>query len=474
MAVRGLWLGSEPAGERVMRKIAPGGFLAAGLITLAMLHLVVVWLSSYVAGDCDDKAVHYYSSSYVLAAAPARAVVRETLPAWLEKLPDGYKKLRLSSRLLGAWNYPAADVAIGVARAMAGDGRFNRAVKLAMLFLFCAALIWLVAVAGALERGRLLVAAVLLIGAMGVVAIPPWLNLPRLNMNPFMVYVPRGSACFLVLAVLLASAAQRRWLVAVGAVLVAAWHTAFALLVLPMVAVGMLFGGLRSRAEASPACRMAGWLLPALALAAGVAVLSWGGAVHGAGRIPVMMTAATLASHGWSVVILALVLAAWLGWGWSSPLGAAYDRLMLSALGFLLCIKLFLLTHGVMQVLTGTGDIGGVYLAHQIPMRLGGVDYLHGIVVLVLAVGMLAARVTVGAPRARRFLLAAAAAILLLAVGWKRDAYARLVPGRGVVWSERCDAMPREDVTAESLRSLDPADEPAFFRDLGEFLFRSR
>ena len=400
--------------------------------------------------------------------------MREALPAWLEKLPGGYKKVRLSSRLLGAWNYPAADVAIGMARAMAGGGRFNLAVKLAMLTLFCAALVWLVAVAGVLERGRLLVAAVLLIGAMGVVTIPPWLNLPRPNMNPFMVYVPRGSACFLVLAVLLASAAQRRWLVGVGAILVAAWHTAFALLVLPMLAVGMLFGGLRSRAEATPACRMAGWLLPSLALAAGVAVLSWGGAVHGAGRIPVSMTAAAMALHGWSVLVLASVLAVWLRLGWSSPLGAAYDRLMLSALGFLLCTKLFLLTHGVMQVLEGTGDIGGVYLAHQIPMRLGGVDYLHGILVLVLAVGMLAARVTVGAPRARRVLWVASAAILLLAVGWKRDSYACLVPGRGEVWNERCDVVPREDVTAESLRLLNPADEPAFFRDLGEFLFRSR
>ena len=40
-------------------KIAPRGILTAGLIAFAMVHSVVVWLSSYVSGDCDDKAVHY-------------------------------------------------------------------------------------------------------------------------------------------------------------------------------------------------------------------------------------------------------------------------------------------------------------------------------------------------------------------------------------------------------------------------------
>ncbi|HPF99461.1 MAG TPA: hypothetical protein PLE77_05300 [Kiritimatiellia bacterium] len=457
----------------MVKVFSKGRLLAAVMIALSVFHAVVVWLSSYSRGDCDDKAVHYYSSSYVLAAAPARAAVLDTLPAWLEKLPASRKKVRLENRILSAWNYPAADVAIGMMRAMTG-GRFTRAVKLAMLLLFCAALIWLVIAAGVLDRGRLLVAAVLLIGASSVLIIPPWLSLPRFNMNPFTAYVPRGSACFLVLGVMLAAAARRPWLVCASALLVAAWHTAFALLVLPMVAIGVLFGGLQTRTETLPTFKLLGWLLPGLALAAGVAMLGWGVTMGGAGRVPVSMTSAVLASCGWSVLLLAAVIAVWLWSGWSGPLGVAYDRLLLSVLGFLLCIKLFLLTHGVMQVLTGTGDIGGVYLASQIPMRLGGVDYLHGILLVVLAAWMLAARVAMRWPRARRLMIAAAVVLLVLAAWVRRDAYACLVPGHGTIWNEICDVQPRDDVTAETLPTLDPADEPAFFRDIGEFLFRSR
>ena len=75
----------------MVKVFSKGRLLAAVMIALSMLHTVVVWLSSYSRGDCDDKAVHYYSSSYVLAAASARAAVLDTLPAWLEKLPASRK-----------------------------------------------------------------------------------------------------------------------------------------------------------------------------------------------------------------------------------------------------------------------------------------------------------------------------------------------------------------------------------------------
>jgi len=470
VAIRGYRMGSPPAGGRMSGPGHSGRVTEACFAVLAAAMTVAVWLGSYPAGDCDDKAVHYYSAAYVFAPEVAREVVRDALPGWLERLPPEAKKLRLQNRILSAWNYPAADVAIGVARAMAGGGAFTRAVKLGTAALFCAALAWLIVSAGVLDRGRLVVALVLLAGASGAVMAPPLVAMPRINMSPFTSYVPRGSACFLVLAMFMASAARRRWLAGVGALLVALWHTAFALIVLPMAAVGLLFGAAAPAKGGGPAvsgCGPAGVVLPALAVAAGCAATGWGASMVHAGRVPVIMSGAMIASHAWSASLLAAVVAVWLRRRWASPLGEAYDRLMLSALGFLLCIKLFLLTHGVMQVWAGTGDIGGIYLAHQMPMRLGGVDYLHGLLVMALALVMLGARW-----KSLPAWLAAAA--LVLAVIARRDMMAELAAGRAPAWNERCAVEAREDLTADELAGLDPADEPAFFRDVGEFLFRSR
>ena len=437
---------------------------------LAAAMTVIVWFGYYPAGDCDDKAVHYYSAAYVFAPEVAREVVRDALPGWLDRLPLEAKKLRLQNRILSAWNYPAADVAIGVARAMAGGGAFTRAVKLGTAALFCAALAWLIVSAGVLDRGRLVVALVLLAGASGAVIAPPLVTMPRINMSPFTIYVPRGSACFLVLSMLLAVAARRPWLACAGALLVALWHTAFALIVLPMAAVGVLFGAAvpaKGGGRAAGGCGWAAVVLPALAVAAGCAATGWGASLAYQGRVPVVMSGAMIASHAWSAALLAAAVAAWLWRRWASPLGEAYDRLMLSALGFLLCIKLFLLTHGVMQVWTGTGDIGGIYLAHQMPMRLGGVDYLHGLLVMALALVMLGARW-------KSLPVWLAAAALLLAVVARWGMMAELAAGRAPVWNERCATEAREELTADGLAGLDPKDEPAFFRDVGEFLFNSR
>ena len=110
------------------------------------------------------------------------------------------------------------------------------------------------------------------------------------------------------------------------------------------------------------------------------------------------------------------------------------------------------------------------------PQRRDYIDELKGlgILLVVLAAWMLAARVAVRWPRARPLMIATVAVMLVLTVWVRRDAYACLVPGHGTIWNEICDVQPRDDVTAETLATLDPADEPAFFSDVGEFLFRSR
>jgi len=64
------------------------------------LQPIFVYIQSYNPKDCDDKAVHYYSSAFFHSPHSKKQDLIKLTPFYLEKLTLETKKLRLARRLV--------------------------------------------------------------------------------------------------------------------------------------------------------------------------------------------------------------------------------------------------------------------------------------------------------------------------------------------------------------------------------------
>src|SRR5689334_3276231 len=88
-----------------------------GVIIFLLLVSPVIYLHYYPAADCDDKAVHYYSSAMFFADSVRSQTVYKTVP-WFISLEPPAQRERLANRLFSASNYIMADGIINGVRSL--------------------------------------------------------------------------------------------------------------------------------------------------------------------------------------------------------------------------------------------------------------------------------------------------------------------------------------------------------------------
>jgi hypothetical protein len=398
----------DSVGSRT-RRIAGWGTVAALTLHAALMYLVL-----YPRTDCDDKAVHYFSSAYVFASSAARQEVRAAMPAWLAQLPAA-AETRFRTRMSTPHNYLASDTLIRALRIgrppawRGGEGTgYTSCVKGALFGLHVAALLCLAWLSRKHPQAACLLLITLALSSLRLIPLPLLAERPPKDMVP-LIYVPRGSGTILAMSALVAVASQRYGLALIPAGLLALWHAAMAVVMLPLLA------------------------LPAVAF-------------HVAAR-----------RSGWrhrrelSIVALTVLLGLFL----IATAGAAGAASMWASRGLV------------------RGWPGAVYAA-EIPMRLSGMRYWVAVAFVAGLLFSLAEAVPRRWPasgRLTRFGRAVLwAGLTLAAVAPLAGDYRRLAAGQANFFLQDCAGVTPVSLGTQGLPALDPNNEAVFFVSLAEHL----
>ena len=461
--------------------------LLALLLALAFIHPIVIYLQSYLLGDCDDKAVHYFASAFLAANDHARQSVIEAMPAWMDRLSTPHDRLRLAGRIAYAKNYVAADTLIRAFRAWMLPGRtpgaesgwYELPVKRALLTMLVAAMIWLMILSLKLPNGPWFVLIVLCLVASDVIQLKPVVPMPAGGMHPLTSYVPRGSACLMVLAMLLAFATRRPWLVAVSGTLLVLWHAGFGILVLPVLAIVFLIA---QAPQPSRTGRMLGYIV-ALAVPWGISLSLLSGS---SSLLPATKPAPPPFTYlpdpvvvGLSTAILILLIWLCLRIRFLDGFAPGYRAFFFTGLIFLATCQGIVFVQRALAT-TGTNRSTRIHLIYEIPTRLSGIEYLVGVAVASLAVWyvlqVLCGRFELASGSFLRRPVWQFSIVLFFVAAFtfpQMDAYEVVVSGRANFFACDCYYVPLHRVATEELKSLDPRLEPEFFYSLAEYLFES-
>lgn len=210
-------------------------------ILLALFFLfqpMVVYLTSYEVGDCDDKAVHYYSSVYFVASEEKKKEFNNTIWGYVDSRRGEKNWERTDFRLKAASNYPLANSLIFL---FTNDSwHFADSVKAGLFVVTFLSLIALVVVSSVTLFGYW--QGVLL---ANLVAFSPLMfgsitSLVPSSIHPFITYVPRGSLALLVVVPIISISSGKKWLFIISLGLMFLWHSVMALALTVMLLLAVL------------------------------------------------------------------------------------------------------------------------------------------------------------------------------------------------------------------------------------------
>lgn len=192
------------------------------LAILFLLQPMVIYLTSYVPGDCDDKSVHYFAAAFQQASTKRQKEFKSVIGPFMENSRGDPGWERTDFRLSSTASYPLANVAIGLF--MSSQRHFSDSVKWGLFVMTLLSLLVFVSVGSGTRFGfwqTVLVANLIAFYSLKVHFLVP---LVPGNMHPFITYVPRGATSLLILAPVLAFAARKWWFFAFGVLLTILSH----------------------------------------------------------------------------------------------------------------------------------------------------------------------------------------------------------------------------------------------------------
>lgn len=203
---------------------------------------MIAYLSSYVPGDCDDKAVHYFSAAYWSAGSESKEKFHNLLGQYLASRKDEAGRERNIFRIESVWNYPLANRAISY---FSGDNIFFAdSVKNGLFAVSLLSVIVLVLISSATKFGfwqAVLVVNLAAFYSLKINFLVP--EVPR-NMHPFITYVPRGGLAVLSMASLLAYSDRKKLLLLLSLGLMFLWHSGMALMIAGLALLAIIISKL--------------------------------------------------------------------------------------------------------------------------------------------------------------------------------------------------------------------------------------
>ena len=198
-----------------------------------LLQPMVVYLSSYDPGDCDDKAVHYFSAAYSSASPNKRLELENILRSSKEEAKIESFGERTEFRLKSANNYSLANLAITAFHRIKPN--FNDSVRFGLAAVMLIALLFTILVSSETPFGFW--QSVLVVNLVAFYSIK--LNfivsqIPR-NMHPFIAYVPRGGGALLALPIVLAFAAKKPFLLLLSLIFIFLIHAGLGVIVFLLI-----------------------------------------------------------------------------------------------------------------------------------------------------------------------------------------------------------------------------------------------
>ena len=176
------------------------------LVVLAASPLFAA-VAHYPAGDCDDKATHFYCGAYRAADSATRARLAELVSRLEARLGNETDWPAVEFRIHSPRFYPVSSTLIGV---LAKDAdSFATSIRVAFAIILCVSFFLVVLLCAATPLGLLRTLTILdLAAAVGAVGM--WLEVLPGDVVPFLTYAPRGAAALFFLVVV-ASVSSRRY-----------------------------------------------------------------------------------------------------------------------------------------------------------------------------------------------------------------------------------------------------------------------
>lgn len=194
------------------------------------LQPLVVYLTAYDPGDCDDKAVHYYSAAIASTSQKSRNEFFKTIKPFIDANSNSPAWQRTEFRLHAANNYPLANLLI--AHFQNSKDHFTKAVNRGLLATTLVALIVIVAISTKTQFGFWQTTLVLNLIAFYSFKIHFLVEQVPRNMHPFIAYVPRGAGALMVIPIVLAFASKKWYLVILSLFLTFFWHVGLGFILL--------------------------------------------------------------------------------------------------------------------------------------------------------------------------------------------------------------------------------------------------
>ncbi|OQW97707.1 MAG: hypothetical protein BWK77_01060 [Verrucomicrobia bacterium A1] len=452
------------------------------LFLVLFAHPVFLFLEEYLIRNCDDKAVHYYSTAYLAADAAHRQAVIAALPGWMDQLDTQHLKLRFAGRIAYPRNYIGFDLLTRAMRAVMWRGRaaygvagwYELPVQTAWLLAFMFAMAWVEFVALGLPRGPWLMAILFAVAVPAIVWLVPVVPMPDSALSP------RGAASALALAIPVCFVTRRPFLMAISGLLVVLAHAGFGLVALPVLAAALL---LAKRTGTYHTGRWRIYLGAVLIPWTAAALVLWNASsLMPVTRpdVPPAFDAPSMAWAGCSAVALAVLTWQLLRRRVGAILDPANRALFFVGLFFvILCRSVVFIQRGL--AVLGVGGETRIHLFYEIPARLSVLEYDLAVLVILLALWMVFRKAC-----ARWRLLTSSflarplwqgVAVLILAatlVLSRMDTWEAALSRRANFFASDCGYVKLEPVTRDTLAHLDPRIEPEFFYALAEFLFEGK
>lgn len=171
--------------------------LSSIAIIVLSLNLIFFYLMTYYLDDCDDKANHYFWSSYVYSSESKQQLLDQHLERLLRQDPTNIHSQRIQFRLDSTNNYPLANILIHV---LPHYDDYSTTTKQSFLILTIIGLIFYM-LAQYLAKGD----QILFLLSLNITALfPIEFFFPINNMIPFKVYVPRGIGAIAIIPLIYA------------------------------------------------------------------------------------------------------------------------------------------------------------------------------------------------------------------------------------------------------------------------------
>jgi len=189
---------------------------------LCVFFSVFVYMDRYPSGDCDDKAVHYYSSACFWSSGSKLEDIKTTIPAWIEKESSLEGKQRVFGRLVGYNSYIAADILIKYVKnylvhhssSVYRTFTYGTCVKTTFLIMYMIALIYIIVLGSRSSMGVWPTLVIVILAAANTL----WTS-----------YRVAGSAALLIPALFLSYSDNKKICFLLSAALLLCWHVAIAI-----------------------------------------------------------------------------------------------------------------------------------------------------------------------------------------------------------------------------------------------------